>query len=48
LPAVLAGKSEASHPLFEVPAWAPGGMTMSFVGTTCPVTSPAPEYSIRA
>jgi hypothetical protein len=46
-PAVDAGKSVASQPLLEVLAVAPGGMTMSFVGTISPVTSPAPEYSMR-
>jgi hypothetical protein len=36
-------KSEASQPLWEVLAVAPGGITMSFVATSVPVTSPVSE-----
>jgi len=38
-------KSAASQPELDEPGSAPGGIWMSFVGTTVPVTLPLPENS---
>ena len=40
-------KSSSSHPLSDVLAWFPGGITMSFVGTIGSVTLPEPEVVHR-